>query len=418
MRNVVIVGGGIGGLCLAQGLKQAGISVALYERDASADFRGQGYRIHINPYGSHALLSCLPEHLFDLYVATSNKAGNTVMAVFDDQLHQRFEKPLPAGPPDSARVISAGVNRRTLREILLAGLEDVVQFGKTFERFDQVEGGQVRAFFSDGTAATGDLLVAADGANSAIRELVVPDAGLDDLGSAIYGRTPITPETMEWVPEVFVEGFPRVVGSDGISMGIGAYRKRQPFAEATTKFAPDLHLTETQDFLMWTLSGWSTQAQLPLSDQQLRAADGPALHREASAIVRDWHPILRRLVAEADASATFPVAIRCSRPVTRWQTQNVTLLGDAIHTMTPGRGEGANTALRDAALLCHELVGVATDGVPLTQAKDQYETAMLRYGFEAVANSRNPYFATAMKAAGMPPTGGTPDVRLRREAQR
>ncbi len=47
MRNVVIVGGGIGGLCLAQGLKQAGISVALYERDASADFRGQGYRIHI-----------------------------------------------------------------------------------------------------------------------------------------------------------------------------------------------------------------------------------------------------------------------------------------------------------------------------------------------------------------------------------
>jgi 2-polyprenyl-6-methoxyphenol hydroxylase-like FAD-dependent oxidoreductase len=68
---------------------------------------------------------------------------------------------------------------------------------------------------------------------------------------------------------------------------------------------------------------------------------------------------------------------------------NVTLLGDAIHTMSPGRGEGANTALRDAELLRHTLVDVVTTGVPLAQAKAQYETEMLRYGFEAVANSLN-----------------------------
>jgi len=411
--HVVIVGGGIGGLCLAQGLKQAGISVALYERDASADLRGQGYRIHINPHGSHALLSCLPENLFDLYVATSNRPattpGNAVMAVFDQQLHQRFAKPLPAGPPDTARVVSGGVNRRTLREILLAGLDDVVRFGKTFERFEQLDGdgGQVRAHFADGTTVTGDLLVAADGANSVLRGQVLPDAGLDDLGSAIYGRTPLTPDIMEWVPEVFVEGFPRVVGPDGISLGMGAYRKRGPFAEATAKFAPGLRLTDTQDFLMWTVSGWSTQAQLPLplSDAQLRAADAETLHQLASDLVRDWHPTLRRLIQEAAVEATFPVPIRCSRPVERLQTPNVTLLGDAIHTMTPGRGEGANTALRDAALLCRSLAGVASDGMPLAQATEQYETEMLRYGFQAVANSRNPYFANAMKAAGV--SGGT-----------
>jgi SnoaL-like polyketide cyclase/FAD binding domain len=49
----------------------------------------------------------------------------------------------------------------------------------------------------------------------------------------------------------------------------------------------------------------------------------------------------------------------------------VTLLGDAIHTMSPGRGEGANVALRDAQLLRHALVEVATNGASLAQAKVQ-----------------------------------------------
>ncbi|MGH3834528.1 MAG: FAD-dependent oxidoreductase [Pseudonocardiaceae bacterium] len=46
--DVIIVGGGIAGLCLAQGLRQAGVSVAVYERDRSPTDRLDGYRIHIN----------------------------------------------------------------------------------------------------------------------------------------------------------------------------------------------------------------------------------------------------------------------------------------------------------------------------------------------------------------------------------
>lgn len=43
--HVVIVGGGIGGLTLAQGLKKDGISCAVYEKDMSRADRLQGYRI-------------------------------------------------------------------------------------------------------------------------------------------------------------------------------------------------------------------------------------------------------------------------------------------------------------------------------------------------------------------------------------
>jgi 2-polyprenyl-6-methoxyphenol hydroxylase-like FAD-dependent oxidoreductase len=82
----------------------------------------------------------------------------------------------------------------------------------------------------------------------------------------------------------------------------------------------------------------------------------------------------------------------------------VTLLGDAIHTMSPGRGEGANVALRDAALLRRRLVDVVTKGVPLVPATAAYETEMLRYGFPAVADSLNRPFAR-QDVPGRTPTG-------------
>ena len=90
---------------------------------------------------------------------------------------------------------------------------------------------------------------------------------------------------------------------------------------------------------------------------------------------------MRAIVDNADPVATYPFGIFAARPVRRWDQFGVTLLGDAIHTMTPGRGEGANTALRDAAVLRRTLAV----GAPTVR----YEKEMLRYGFEAVAASRD-----------------------------
>jgi 2-polyprenyl-6-methoxyphenol hydroxylase-like FAD-dependent oxidoreductase len=66
----------------------------------------------------------------------------------------------------------------------------------------------------------------------------------------------------------------------------------------------------------------------------------------------------------------------------------VTLLGDAIHTMTPGRGVGANTALRDAVLLTRHLAAVRDGRRELVAAIGAYEAKMRRYGYEAVLKSR------------------------------
>jgi 2-polyprenyl-6-methoxyphenol hydroxylase-like FAD-dependent oxidoreductase len=60
--------------------------------------------------------------------------------------------------------------------------------------------------------------------------------------------------------------------------------------------------------------------------------------------------------------------------------------------MTPGRGVGANTALRDAALLSKRL-SEANHGMPLAtyDALVDYEAEMRRYGFHAVAESRKQF---------------------------
>jgi len=97
---------------------------------------------------------------------------------------------------------------------------------------------------------------------------------------------------------------------------------------------------------------------------------------------------MQRLMELTDPSTVFSVNIRTSVPLEPWESSNVTLLGDAIHTMTPGRGVGANTALRDAALLCTRLIEAQSGAKPLVSALNEYEAEMLSYSREAVLESR------------------------------
>jgi 2-polyprenyl-6-methoxyphenol hydroxylase-like FAD-dependent oxidoreductase len=76
--------------------------------------------------------------------------------------------------------------------------------------------------------------------------------------------------------------------------------------------------------------------------------------------------------------------------IVSWPATRVTLLGDAIHAMSPSRGSGANTALRDAALLTSELTAAARGDKSVVQAITEYEQQMRDYGFAAVRASAEP----------------------------
>jgi 2-polyprenyl-6-methoxyphenol hydroxylase-like FAD-dependent oxidoreductase len=140
-------------------------------------------------------------------------------------------------------------------------------------------------------------------------------------------------------------------------------------------FEPRQQIGDSQvaPYLMWAV----------LTDEDWPAEDPLALHRLALRHIEGWRPELREFVERADIEACLPIPIRSSVPVPPWPTGRITLLGDAIHTMTPAGGGGANTALRDAALLTGQLSGATA----LRPAIAEYEARMREYGFAAVANS-------------------------------
>src|SRR5262249_22849256 len=172
--HVVIIGGAIGGLTLAQGLNKSGVNVAVYERDGTSADRVQGYRLHINPSGSVALHECLPPHPFDAFARTCGKPTKGIRFVTEDGKVLLSLNELNAPEPFDAIAQHRSVSRITLRQVLLSGLEGVVHFGKAFVRYEESPIGRVLAHFEDGTTAEGDVLVAADGDGSRVCRQFLP----------------------------------------------------------------------------------------------------------------------------------------------------------------------------------------------------------------------------------------------------
>jgi len=97
----------------------------------------------------------------------------------------------PNRDPDDPRTLSTSVDRGTLREILGAGLDDRIQYGRELAGHDPDPHG-VTLRFVDGSSERADVLVGADGVNSAVRRTMLPGATTVDTGSRIiYGRTPL-----------------------------------------------------------------------------------------------------------------------------------------------------------------------------------------------------------------------------------
>jgi 2-polyprenyl-6-methoxyphenol hydroxylase-like FAD-dependent oxidoreductase len=403
--HVVIIGGGIGGLTLAQGLKKSGVSSAVYERDRTRTDRVQGYRVHINPTGSLALHECLPAALFEAFTRTCGKPAEGIRFVTEQMkvllaLDGRNAPPRFRGEGVAQH---RSVSRITLRQVLLSGLEDSVYFGKTFVRYEETPLGRIVAYFEDGSTAEGDVLVAADGGGSRVRRQFLPHAERIDTGIvAIAGKVFLNDESRREIAPELTSALTLASGKGGYSLFV-AFHDIDGVAvngiggndESSTA---GNHFDNSRSYLMWAFG--ARREKLSLGGGDIQRMSGEELRRTALRVMaqRAWDDRFRALVRLADSDTINAIGIRTSVPIAAWQTHRVTLLGDAIHAMTPYRGIGANVALKDAVRLCRALTMANRSERPVIEGIRDYETDMIDYGFRAVRTSLHAMHQAVMEA--------------------
>jgi 2-polyprenyl-6-methoxyphenol hydroxylase-like FAD-dependent oxidoreductase len=278
--------------------------------------------------------------------------------------------------------------------MLLSGLEEIVHFGKTFTRYTE-EGARIVAHFEDGTSAAGDVLVAADGGGSRVRRQFLPhaeriDTGVIGIAGKVFldagNRDRIAPELLDGMALVSAKGgyslFVALQEIDGIAMDfLSADGLRH---DGIAGAAAGGHLDNRRSYLMWALGARRQKFGLDGTAEEMQ---GEPLRAVALRAMATWDDRFETLVRLSDPDTINAIAMRTSRPVAPWPTRRITLIGDAIHSMTPYRGIGANIALKDAVRLRDALVAADRGERPLLDAIHDYEAGMIDYGFKAVRNS-------------------------------
>jgi 2-polyprenyl-6-methoxyphenol hydroxylase-like FAD-dependent oxidoreductase len=362
--KVLIAGGGIAGLTLAQGLGRAGVECAVFER-APREGAPTGYRLTLDADGGNALEACLPAPLYERYLGASHRTPTRpdVAVVIDSQCRELTTAP-HIGPPNHGETPHTAIDRATFRAILSSGLDDVVRYESAVTGFDAGDDG-VAVHLGDGRSIDGDVLVGADGVGSPVRRQLMPaveivPAPVGALG--LFGRSPLTDDILAGLPEVLSAAFVIARDDRGVMLSLGQCVPRQPAVAVAPAYmmlsggvVPGTVVPDPAD--------WSGQTP----DQMLEAM---------RAGVADWHPAIRGLVDRIDPSTLFSHPFRRLDPTPAWASSRVTLVGDSITAMLPTLGKGANMAMRNAARLRDQLVAADRGERPLLDAIAAYEDDM------------------------------------------
>jgi 2-polyprenyl-6-methoxyphenol hydroxylase-like FAD-dependent oxidoreductase len=322
--RVIVVGGGIGGLSAAIGLRRTGHEVLVLEQAPRIDPIGAGLTLFANAMRALDRLG-----VGEAVAARGAAATRSAILTWNGRELTRIPSDLLEG--------TIAVHRADLQaELAVAAGE--VRLGVEVTAVEQHDDGVV-ARGADGSEERGDLLVGADGLNSVVRRAVA-DRPIRFAGyTAWRGVSPVPVE-----PGRLTESWG--VGERFGLVDIGRGRTYW-FA---TKNAPEGESDEPQG-------------------------------RNAEIVRRfsGWHEPIAAVAESADEGAILRNDVYYLEPLPRWSEGRVVLIGDAAHATTPGIGQGAAQAIEDAVVLADRL---APSG-DLATALGEYE-AIRRPRAEAV----------------------------------
>ncbi|MEP6808090.1 MAG: NAD(P)/FAD-dependent oxidoreductase [Chloroflexota bacterium] len=310
VRTAIVIGGGIAGPVTATALRKAGIGATVYEAYPSAS-EGIGGALAIAANGLAALRVIGADEAIR---AASIPITRTEMSIGRSRVVLPRIEELPP-----LHVIQRGELHRVLRERAdAAGVR--FEWGKRLLNVEDGPGG-ITATFADGTTATADVLIGADGVRSTVRGLI--DAG---------------------APAAAYTGLLGLEGHADVDLGL------EP---GTMTFA----FGARAYYLYWPLPGGGVTwgANLP-SKHYLSLTEA----REIPAA--DWLSRLRNTYAgdvpgEILARHTAPEALQITGaihimpPVPSWYRGRMVLVGDAVHAPSNSTGQGASLAIESGIQL-------------------------------------------------------------------
>lgn len=306
--RVIIIGGGIGGICVSMALHQHGIDSTLYERaDAFAEV-GAGIQVWVKGMkalerlgvadGVRSAGAEVHRHQF------FNEAGTPLYVGALADYSREFGAPLPIM-----------IHRPALIEALARGLADQdVRFGKAMTSFRQDDSG-VSVEFSDGSTDRADVLIAADGISSSIRRAVFPEVKIR-TASYRYARAMAT--------------HPAPFGKNTFSMFFGRGDR--------------IAIGDCGNDKMYWLAG--------LKNPRV-SLDGPgaALKDDLLQRFRSFPEGVASVIDSTPAESLIHHTVRDVEPIERWGRGRVILLGDCAHATSPNLGRGSGEAMVDSLVL-------------------------------------------------------------------
>jgi 2-polyprenyl-6-methoxyphenol hydroxylase-like FAD-dependent oxidoreductase len=377
MKNkILIIGAGLGGLALAQGLVKEGFDVTVFERDKSPTSRPQGHRIFIRSMGMQAMAALLtPEKMSRLSAAKVTDVGGGFTCA-NEKMEPFFSV---QGQETGAQFL-----RSELRRFLQEGIS--IEWNKRLVMFED-NGDQVIAHFEDGSSVNGNILVGCDGGASSVRKLLpfVYKEGLGSIPKVIDSNQAVLgaqiDRTSEWemLLPLNKEGFVRFLGINSNDIGVC-------FSER-----PDRTPT-----IVWAFSEQikDRNASWYQFDQGLECRKRILDHCKELMNSEPWHENLKKLVNDTPAESIMaPWLIQTthfpdSENFPMVPTGRVTLVGDSAHAMSNARGLGGNNVLEDARLLS-SLLSASPHPIDWPKLIGQYEREMFARAKIAVQESEN-----------------------------
>lgn len=344
-KTIAIIGAGPAGLTMARLLQQKGIEVRVYERDKDPQARVWGGPLDLHPDSGQPAMQ--KAGLLERYFAMAIPMGRTLA---DEQGHLFHTVAPQTDTPE--------INRNHLRQLLLGSLTGgTVIWDRKFTALE-ARNGQWQLHFGNGTQATADMVIGANGGMSSVRQYVT-DATVEYTGTYI-----IQGEVAQ--PDIQCPDFARLCNNNILMAA----------AEGITLAAnPKNNNTLTYGVTFRKSEEWSRNNNLNFQDTE-------SISTFLSGMFASWHSSYRQLFQATSFYVGLPSRkIPLDIPWKQDRPLPITLIGDAAHLMPPFAGEGVNTGLMDALLLSENLT---SDSFPSIEAAvSNYEQRMFVYAGKA-----------------------------------